>query len=349
MVTDPILTFQAPGREGARVTCTASPVMELLYAYFYLDKRVTDDDKRGTDVVWPSQFRSEHPELVRALRGFGRDHGLDQVSLVPILLAARYGFERDRDPERFLREFPGLPQRFLRDGWAPDASGEAQSGPEGIETMQAAIAGLAEHDLAAPLRDLLDHLWKALGPSWLRDGRPAVERAVDEFRVAFERTGSVLESLPAHHFTRFEHLAAGIADAQARARVVVIPLYLAATGGFNFLIDDVHYVGYGLQSESAFERTAVRVASLAQRSKALADPTRLMVLAMVGRFGGMQPSVGDLAEQIGVSQPTVSGHLKLLRDAGLVVVEKRGNKAYYTLDEPALRQLLEDVEATLLT
>jgi ArsR family transcriptional regulator, arsenate/arsenite/antimonite-responsive transcriptional repressor len=84
------------------------------------------------------------------------------------------------------------------------------------------------------------------------------------------------------------------------------------------------------------ERTAQRVAELARRMKVFADPTRAMLLALIGASSGLQFTVGDLAQQLGVSQPTVSGHLRLLREAGLVQLERRGNKAFHRLDATAV-------------
>ena len=55
-----------------------------------------------------------------------------------------------------------------------------------------------------------------------------------------------------------------------------------------------------------------------------------------------------VAQAAGVSQPTVSGHLRMLRDAGLVRLEKRGNKAFHTLDEDAIRAVLNEYERAIL-
>jgi ArsR family transcriptional regulator, arsenate/arsenite/antimonite-responsive transcriptional repressor len=72
------------------------------------------------------------------------------------------------------------------------------------------------------------------------------------------------------------------------------------------------------------ERTA-----LAARFKALADPTRI---AIVNRLAGAdEVCVCAFVDELGLSQPTVSHHLRLLREAGLVDVDRRGTWAYYRL------------------
>ena len=60
----------------------------------------------------------------------------------------------------------------------------------------------------------------------------------------------------------------------------------------------------------------------------LADPTRLRLLSLIAAAGEACAAC-DLVEPLGVSQPTVSHHLKVLRTAGLVDSEKRGRWVYY--------------------
>lgn len=70
---------------------------------------------------------------------------------------------------------------------------------------------------------------------------------------------------------------------------------------------------------------------LATVLKAVAEPTRLRLLSMVAASEGQEACVCDLTEPVGLSQPTVSHHMKVLVDAGLLAREKRGVWAYYRL------------------
>lgn len=70
-------------------------------------------------------------------------------------------------------------------------------------------------------------------------------------------------------------------------------------------------------------------AELADGFRALADPVRLHLLSMIAANGNEGVCVCDLVEPSGRSQPTVSHHLKVLRDAGLVTSERRGTWAWY--------------------
>lgn len=70
---------------------------------------------------------------------------------------------------------------------------------------------------------------------------------------------------------------------------------------------------------------------LARVFKALGDPTRLRLVSLIAAADGAEACICDLTEPVGLSQPTVSHHMKLLADAGLVMREQRGRWAYYRL------------------
>ena len=77
--------------------------------------------------------------------------------------------------------------------------------------------------------------------------------------------------------------------------------------------------------------------ALAARFKALADPTRV---AIVNRLAGAgEVCVCELVDEFELSQPTISHHLKVLREAGLVEAARRGTWAYYRLVPEALDAL----------
>jgi ArsR family transcriptional regulator len=87
-----------------------------------------------------------------------------------------------------------------------------------------------------------------------------------------------------------------------------------------------------------------RTAHLADQLKAVADPTRLRMLDLLVQQG--QPCcVCDLTPQFPQNQPTVSHHLRLLREAGLIDTEKRGIWSYYWATDTGRRTLsvLQDI------
>lgn len=72
-------------------------------------------------------------------------------------------------------------------------------------------------------------------------------------------------------------------------------------------------------------------ASLATSLKALSDPARLRILSMVAAHEDGEACVCDITEPLGLSQPTVSHHLKVLVDAGYLARTKRGTWAYFRI------------------
>lgn len=78
---------------------------------------------------------------------------------------------------------------------------------------------------------------------------------------------------------------------------------------------------------------------LARMFKALADPVRLRLLSLIASHEGGEACVCDLTGPFDVSQPTISHHLKVLREAGLVGSERRGTWVYYWVLPGALTRL----------
>lgn len=71
--------------------------------------------------------------------------------------------------------------------------------------------------------------------------------------------------------------------------------------------------------------------ALARMFKALADPNRVKLLSMIAAADDQEACVCDLTEPVGLAQPTISHHMKVLTEAGLVAREQRGKWAYYSL------------------
>jgi ArsR family transcriptional regulator len=87
--------------------------------------------------------------------------------------------------------------------------------------------------------------------------------------------------------------------------------------------------------------SAAAATDLARTLKAIADPARLRLLSMIAAHEGGEACVCDLTEPLGLTQPTVSHHLKVLVDAGLLTRDKRGVWAYFTLVPGALDSLAD--------
>jgi DNA-binding transcriptional ArsR family regulator len=111
---------------------------------------------------------------------------------------------------------------------------------------------------------------------------------------------------------------------------------------------DIHLA---LERSAEMDQTLAEEVNLlhAQMCQGLADPTRILILYSLDESPRY---VTDLAELLGVSQPTISRHLKVLRDRGLVTATREGNAVRYTLRDRRVIEaldLLRAVMANILT
>jgi ArsR family transcriptional regulator len=96
---------------------------------------------------------------------------------------------------------------------------------------------------------------------------------------------------------------------------------------------------------------AERAAGVARVFKALGDPVRLRILSIVASHEGGEVCVCDITGAFALSQPTISHHLKVLKEVGLLTSERRASWVYYRLVPETLGELsaLLDVPADTAT
>ncbi len=87
--------------------------------------------------------------------------------------------------------------------------------------------------------------------------------------------------------------------------------------------------------------TEQAAADLAKGFKALGDPVRLRLLSLIAVRAGTEVCVCDMTGAFDVSGPTISHHLKVLREAGLIDCQRRGTWVYYWIIPSALAALSE--------
>jgi ArsR family transcriptional regulator len=80
-------------------------------------------------------------------------------------------------------------------------------------------------------------------------------------------------------------------------------------------------------------------AGLAQVFKALGDPVRLRLVSLIGAHHGGEVCVCELATAFDLTQPTISHHLRVLREAGIIGCERRGTWVYYWLVPAVLERM----------
>jgi ArsR family transcriptional regulator, arsenate/arsenite/antimonite-responsive transcriptional repressor len=85
--------------------------------------------------------------------------------------------------------------------------------------------------------------------------------------------------------------------------------------------------------------TSDQSADLARMFKALGDPVRLRLLSLIASHAGGEACVCDLTDAFDLTGPTISHHLKVLREAGVIDGERRGTWIYYRVLPTALQTL----------
>ena len=95
----------------------------------------------------------------------------------------------------------------------------------------------------------------------------------------------------------------------------------------------------------AAPRAVGEAGELARAFAALSDPVRLRMLSMLAAAPSGEVCVCDFVAPLGKAQPTVSHHLKVLGDAGLIHGERRGKWVWYSLDRARLTSLRDALSA----
>jgi ArsR family transcriptional regulator len=93
--------------------------------------------------------------------------------------------------------------------------------------------------------------------------------------------------------------------------------------------------------------TEARSVELARVFKAIADPVRLRLLSLIASHADGEACVCDLTDAFELTGPTISHHLKVLREAGVIEGERRGTWIYYRVRPATLAQLSARVTALL--
>jgi len=304
-----------------------SAAVELTWILMSVLGKHTSEDEAEV-----AALRAEHPELVARVASFWEDTAWWGELLV---IADRTGTLLDPEQERlFARLLEGV------------GDGPASLETESDEDRAAVLARLERLGGDARLRrryvDLLRELWAAAEG---RFGSPAdAEATVVAWRERLAAGATPLELLPEKHVARRPEWAKSVRDATRNGTLVLSPV-LCCRGG--------HIVAAGGTmsiAASAIEQDSLAVrrfyaGEVAARLKVLSDPTRVALLSQLA----CEPmSVTELAALYDLAQPTVSIHVRQLREAGLVVARKEGGRTIYSVPHDRVQALLDEAGDLLL-
>jgi DNA-binding transcriptional ArsR family regulator len=161
--------------------------------------------------------------------------------------------------------------------------------------------------------ELIRDVWKAVSEQWGRDGRQAVGAYEWDVRGRFARSHSYSDLADLLKCDLDGMLPRLVREYSAEGKPVVMVASWFARKTFVMGLDDCLLVGHA--APSGWVGPTPETRNRARRFKALGDPTRLAILESAARY---PKTVGELAGEMGVAQPTVSNHVRILRDAGLL-------------------------------
>lgn len=223
-----------------------------------------------------------------------------------------------------------------------DAPTELALASETPEDRSALLARLRLLRRSAPARrryaELLRDMWSVLDHDWEGQGRPAVNAAVAE-RRELERRGSTWREVAAARVCSDELMTRLVEDLGPNGTVSIVPAFFTHLG---LLVDLPGTLLIGVRTDSSGAEARARTELLARRLKTISDPTRL---AMLQALRWRSLTVSELAAHFALAQPTVSTHVKLLREAGIISNRVEGGQRKLVLQQEALGDLLEHLGA----
>lgn len=199
--------------------------------------------------------------------------------------------------------------------------------------------------LARDYAKLLGRIWDLGRDEWDDVGRETVRRTCAAWADELRKGTPFLDLLPRKHILRNPDRPALSALIERRERVVLSPGYFCKPRG-GFVIDMATFVHIGGPVEPA-QDGADRSGSemVANRLKVLSDATRVGLLRQLTESPA---SVTDLARRFRLAQPTVTNHVRMLREAGLLEARKDGARVVYAAPRERLAKLMGDTMHILL-
>lgn len=329
---------------GPGVRAVVAPVVELHFSLFriHADKVALHAPPR-----WINDFAARDAKTFEAMQGFWAAHGLAELPDGRfykewgefMVAASRVASLVAPDVEPTLK---GLEAALASDEPTPPLGSEPPDVCELIDRRLAFLRG----DAAARKQygQLIRGYWQALRPAWDGGGRAAAEAAAAEFMQKLQNGDDWRSLVPGNSFVHKEAHSAALAAAAAEGALYIIPLGLGGGGQMYWSLPGYELIGFGVEAPEQQLMRREQAEQAAARFKVLSDPTRLSILReLTCEMMHTHPAtITDLAGFFQLSQPTVSVHMKALREAGLVQAEKQGNQTKYRASPAKVREFVEE-------
>jgi DNA-binding transcriptional ArsR family regulator len=271
-------------------------------------------------------------DLAGRVRTFWEDGSEETCFSEMQVLAQHAGAVRATDPDELWRAMGAAVPTIPLDLAMPSES------PEDRQIFLSRFRELRDSpDLLQSYLALLEEVWAPVNEMW-QQALPILEEAGRHLMAQYER-GRALESfIPKGCDILDERLPTIVANVESGRQPLLFVPCLFFGSSMYIEVSGLVIIGTGVGQGDAESRA--RTESVARRLKAVADPTRLAILHALANAPS---SVGQLAILFRLAQPTVSMHVKVLRENGLVQAQRRDGRLQLSADPVAVELLLDEL------
>jgi DNA-binding transcriptional ArsR family regulator len=277
------------------------------------------------------------PELAQRVLNFWSDASTCTSFTEMLVLAHHAGAMAETDPDALWaaleRAIPTVPLDLPLESEDPD---ERTVYLQRLEKLQKSPA------LVQRYLELFRDVWDPINESW-QAALPLLRDTGAHKRAELERGRPFHELLYVKCNNYVARLPIIIDTLEDPGQILlVVPCYYHGKS-FYLELPGVTMIGIGVDEHGSLARA--RTESIARRLKTVADPTRL---ALLHYLSSRPSSVSDLAASFGLAQPTVSMHVKLLRETGLVLAERQSGRLQLRADFHAVDTLVSDLRSVVI-
>jgi DNA-binding transcriptional ArsR family regulator len=277
-------------------------------------------------------------DLTDRVRGFWADGSEETCFEEMQILAHHAGATTETDPEALWQAIERAVATVPLDRL--DMPSEE---PEAREVYRERFRQLKNSpELLRAYLDLLRQVWEPVDATW-QQALPLMEESGRHVVAQYERGRSLEALIPAGCDTLRSRLPIIVSSVQSGQQPLLFVPCLFFGSSMYLEFPGLVVIGTGVGQGDVEARA--RTESVAKRLKAVADPTRL---ALLHSLATAPSTVGELALLFRLSQPTVSMHVKVLRDSGLVRSQRESGRLRLSADPAVLDSLLGDVRHAVL-
>ena len=257
--------------------------------------------------------------------------------------------ENRKDPQKIIETYLALIKSWYRDlGFVPALNSQESMTLTRVKSrsVRLALRMLKDGDLQNPFWQWADRFYYQYYTAWRETRKPKMEIQKQQAEAFLPAAGNLLTTEQLSWLSNLNplrmrtHLLENIYKQKRQLFFWIEP--------FNYtdawIVDHKRFMITFSESEELVRDFKEFARYTALRAKALSDPTRLTILRFI-RFFGMTNT--EIAGLLGISRPTVSIHVKILREAGLIESTTQGREVHHSINPEKVGELFDDLRIFL--